>query len=72
MPIKLNKLPISERPYEKLEMYGANCLSNSELLAIIIKTGTKESTSVELAKQILALNTSQNKKDLKFLRRSLD
>ena len=72
MSITMKQLPESERPYEKLEMYGANCLSNSELLAIIIKTGTKESTSVELAKQILSLNNNQNEKDLKFLRRSFD
>ena len=33
----MKELPISERPYEKLEMYGSNSLSNAELLAIIIK-----------------------------------
>ena len=37
----MKELPISERPYEKLEMYGAHTLSNAELLAIIIKNGTK-------------------------------
>lgn len=37
MPVKIKQLPISERPYEKLEMYGENTLSNAELLAIIIK-----------------------------------
>lgn len=61
MPIK--NLPSGERPYEKLEMYGAEKLSNSELLAIIIKTGTKEKTSVEIAKQILSIkkeNTENN------------
>lgn len=42
MPIKMKQLPISERPYEKLEMYGENTLSNAELLAIIIKSGTKK------------------------------
>ena len=54
MPIK--KLPSSERPYEKIMMYGAEKLSNSELLAIIIKTGTREKTSIELAKEILSKN----------------
>ena len=44
MSIKMKELPSSERPYEKLEMYGAETLSNAELLAIIIKTGTKEKT----------------------------
>lgn len=51
----IKKLPISERPYEKMEMYGAEKLSNSELLAIIIKTGTKEKTSVEISQQILSM-----------------
>lgn len=72
MSVTMKQLPESERPYEKLEMYGANSLSNSELLAIIIKTGTKEYTSVELAKQILALNDSQDIRDLRFLRRNFD
>ena len=42
MTIKIKELPITERPYEKLEMYGEKMLSNSELLAIIIKNGTKD------------------------------
>ena len=54
--MSIKKLPSGERPYEKMEMYGAENLSNSELLAIIIKTGTKEKTSVELAKEILGIN----------------
>ena len=42
--MQIKKLPVSERPYEKLELYGSDNLSNAELLAIIIKTGTKEKT----------------------------
>ncbi len=53
--MKIKELPSSERPYEKLEMYGAKFLSNSELLAIIIKTGTKETTSVQVAQEILKI-----------------
>lgn len=67
MPIKMKELPISERPYEKLEIYGAETLSNSELLAIIIKTGTKEDTSVVLAQKILNLKNNSNQNDLRFL-----
>lgn len=67
MSINLNKLPISERPYEKLEMYGEKSLSNSELLAIIIKTGTKEETAVELAQRILSINGNDNTNSLRFL-----
>ena len=49
----MKELPESERPYEKMELYGSGALSNSELLAIIIKCGTKEETSVSLAQKIL-------------------
>lgn len=68
MSIKIKELPISERPYEKLELYGEKALSEAELLAIIIKTGTKEETSVELAKRILKLNGNINSNNLNFLR----
>ena len=66
MPIKMKELPETERPYEKLELYGEKTLSNAELLAIIIKTGTKEETAVGLAQQILKLNTTKEN-NLKFL-----
>lgn len=67
MPIKMKELPVTERPYEKLEQYGEKTLTNAELLAIIIKTGTKEETAVGLAQQILKLNTGK-KDNLGFLR----
>ncbi len=66
MSIKIKELPEMERPYEKLELYGAKRLTNAELLAIIIKTGTKENTSVQLAQQILNLN--HTKEELNFLK----
>ena len=61
----MKNIPVSERPYEKLELYGPQSLSNSELLAIIIKTGTKEESAVDLAKKIMSLG---NEQDLNFLR----
>ena len=67
MALKMKEIPISERPYEKLEIYGAKKLSNSELLAIIIKTGTKEETAISLAQKILSLNNEENISDLRFL-----
>ena len=66
--MKIKELPEIERPYEKLELHGEKTLSNAELLAIIIKNGTKEKTSVEMANEILNLNTNQDKGDLNFLR----
>ena len=66
MSIKIKELPELERPYEKLEQKGEKNLSNAELLAIIIKTGTKEETSVQLAQRILNLNDNETH-DLNFL-----
>ena len=67
MKIKMKELPISERPYEKLKMYGPESLKNSELLAIIMKSGTKEKTALDLANEILKLNFNKDKEDLSFL-----
>jgi len=62
--ISLKNLPNSEKPYEKLEMFGEKTLSNSELLAIIIKTGTKEQTAVGLAQTVLSLNNQTHLRGL--------
>ena len=67
MSIKMKEVPILERPYEKLVMYGAEYLSDSELLAIIIKTGSKNESAVSLAQRILALNKDNNN-DITFLK----
>ena len=64
MPIKMKNLPVTERPYEKLEQYGEKNLTNAELLAIIIKSGTREETSVQLAQKILLLNENRDKNNL--------
>ncbi len=60
MPLKMKELPETQRPYEKLKMYGAENLSNAELLAIIIKTGTKEENSIDLANRVLLLTQNLN------------
>lgn len=43
--LKIKELPLDERPYEKLEKYGPEMLSNAELLAIIIRSGNRNETS---------------------------
>ena len=68
MSLKIKDLPEEERPYEKLELYGEKNLSNSELLAIIIKSGTKEETSVQIAQRILKLNYDPEMGELNFLK----
>ena len=46
-------------PYEKFEIFGAQSLTDSELLAIIIRTGTKDANSIELGKKILNLSNGR-------------
>ncbi len=58
MPLRMKEMPELERPYEKLEQYGESKLSNAELLAIIIKSGTKEENSIQIANRILLMTKS--------------
>ena len=53
MTYTMKELPETERPYEKCLSQGAGALSDSELLAVILKTGTRGSSSLHLANEIL-------------------
>lgn len=57
---KIKDLPKVERPREKLIKYGPGHLSNSELLAIILRSGKKGENVVELANKILKKYKSEN------------
>ena len=52
--ISIQDMPGNERPRERLMQYGANALSNAELLAIILRTGTAQENVLRLAERILA------------------
>ena len=66
--MRIKDAPILERPYEKLELYGPEKLSNSELLAIVIKTGNREESAVNLAQKVLGLLEKQdNLRDLQHI-----
>lgn len=54
--LTMKHLPESERPYEKFLSQGIESLSDAELLAIILKTGTKNETAVDMARKILQGN----------------
>ena len=45
--------PLDDRPREKLLKKGAGTLSNSELLAILLRTGTKGTSAIDLSRNIL-------------------
>ena len=51
--IDFKKIPDSDKPRERLYMYGSENLSNEELLAIILKTGSKKYNVKELASKLL-------------------
>lgn len=64
--MKIKELPNSERPYEKLELFGPEALSNAELLAIILRTGTKNDTSIALAQKLLLYDKNSNGLDFLY------
>ena len=54
----IKEIPISERPYERCERYGAKYLSDAELLSVVIRNGTKSKTSLDLARELLMIKDS--------------
>lgn len=52
--LTIKEMPVSERPYERIERFGAASLTDAELIAVIIKSGYKEQTAVDIARELLA------------------
>ncbi len=52
LPVKA--LPPEDRPRERLLMHGADALSSADLLAVLLRTGTREATAGDLAGRLLA------------------
>lgn len=53
--VLIKDVPQDERPRERLVKYGAKNLSTSDLIAIILKTGTRDYSSKYLASEVLKL-----------------
>lgn len=53
--IKKRQVQTPDLPYEKFDRFGAEALTERELLAIILRTGTKEKSALELAGEVLSL-----------------
>lgn len=58
--ITIKEIPVEDRPMEKLVRYGAEYLSDEELLAILIGTGTRDSNAIECADALLKKKFSKN------------
>ncbi len=69
----IKSLSVDDRPREKLLLKGIKSLSDAELLAIILGSGNREQTAVELAREILINNDNSidklGKQDVKSLQK---
>lgn len=52
--LRIKDLPGSERPRERLAAHGADALKNSELIAILLRTGTQGASAIQIAETLLA------------------
>lgn len=55
MTLLVRDLPVDERPRERLLSEGAASLSNTELLAVLLRTGVKNDSALRVAEKVLAL-----------------
>lgn len=56
MTIKITRWAVEDRPREKLVFRGSSSLSDAELLAILIGTGTKNKSAVDLGRELMELS----------------
>lgn len=52
--MQIKHMPVTERPQEKMLFAGPGALSNSELLALVIRTGTSDKSAIQLAEDVLS------------------
>ena len=57
--VGLNGLPLSERPYEKIDRHGISNLSNAELIAVVLRTGKKGYDALSIARHLLGETTTK-------------
>lgn len=58
--IKIKDMPLHERPIERMKKIGVNNLSDEELIAIVLKTGTIEISVKELSRNLISKVKSLN------------
>ena len=55
MSLKITDWAVEDRPREKLMQYGTSTLSDAELLGILISSGTKDKSAIDLGRELLAM-----------------
>lgn len=58
--MQIKKMPENERPQERMMYRGAAGLSNSELLALILRTGTNDKSAIQLAEDVISFASVNN------------
>ncbi|MBN1623916.1 MAG: DNA repair protein RadC [Clostridia bacterium] len=66
--LRMKDMPVEDRPYEKLEKSGEKSLTDAELLAIIIRTGSRDDTSLDLTRRII--NKHSDGRGLQYLKKA--
>lgn len=54
MKMRMRDIPEAERPRERMEYYGARALSNTDLIAIFLRSGTAKASVMDIATQVIA------------------
>src|SRR5690625_7866082 len=52
-PVMLKNVPVEERPRERLIKYGESHLSNQEILALLLGSGTRKESVMDLSNRVL-------------------
>ena len=65
---KIKEIPNENRPYEKCLKLGAQALTDEELLAVLLRSGSSGSSSLELAGEVLHLSRDKEGQQLKSIR----
>jgi DNA repair protein RadC len=55
MSLKITDWAVEDRPREKLMQYGTSTLSDAELLGILISSGTKDKSAIDLGRELLSM-----------------
>lgn len=59
----IKEMSRQEKPYEKCQEFGPTALTDAELLAVVLRTGTEGMSSVDLARQILKSGGGEERLD---------
>ena len=64
MPVKLTQQSNTnaQLPYERFQQFGPENLTEAELLAVILRTGTKDTSAVELAEKVRTFGPARCKR----------